>query len=102
MPLRGLMKRYREPKANPGELKAQYGKLKHDSPDIIYAWGDGCSSADARLLHYVMSREWYHPADGTWGDSFIKELEKRGYDITTLKFSIKKLVMCLEKEDGEK
>lgn len=84
------MKRYRAPKARPGQLKAQWGKMPHESPDLCYAWGDGVSSADGRLLHNALSSKTYSPIDKTWDDSFLEELDKRGYDITTLTFSVQK------------
>ncbi|MEJ2043675.1 MAG: hypothetical protein P8X74_03740 [Reinekea sp.] len=83
-------KRYRAPKAKDGELKAQWGKLPYDNPNLCYAWGDGIPKCDGRLLHYMFAGKRYSPIDKTWDDSFIEELEKRGYDLTTLKFSIQK------------
>lgn len=84
------MKRYRTPKAKPGQLKAQWGKLPYDTPDLIFCWGDGVPKCDGSLLNSALSGKRHHPFDGTWSDSLIEELEKRGYDITTLKFSIQK------------
>lgn len=84
------MKRYREPKAKPGELKAQWGKLKYDTPDLCYAWGDGCSKADSHLIHNVFSSGRFHPGSFEQDKSLLEELEERGYDLTTMKFSIQK------------
>ena len=84
------MKRWRAPKARRGQLKVQWGKLRHDSPDIIYTHGDGTSRADSRLLHFMFSQGHYSPLDKTFGKSLYDELESRGYDLTTLKFSISK------------
>lgn len=96
-------KRWRAPSAKPGELKAQYGKLPHDTPDLCYAWGEGCSSADSHLLHNVIAtdRAYWDLEKAQRRDSYpishdpslVKELERRGYDITTLKFSIQKKVV---------
>lgn len=86
------MKRYREPKAKPGELKAQWGKLKYDRPDLCYVWGEGVPKCDASLLDYALTGKRHHPMDDSWSPGLIEELEKRGYDITTLKFSIQKKV----------
>jgi len=84
-------KRYRSPKAKPGQIKAQWGKVPHEIPGICYAWGGGgASCADVRLLDYALSGRRYSPIDKTWSDSFLEELEKRGYDLTTLKFSVEK------------
>jgi hypothetical protein len=87
-----MAKRWRTPKAKDGELKMQYGKLPHDSPDLCYVRGDGIPKCDGRLLHYMLSGKRYSPVDKAWDASFLEELEKRGYDLTTLKFSIQKKV----------
>jgi len=78
------MKRYRTPKTKPGELKVVYGKLLNDNPDILYCHGgEGADKADARLLaHFFENVNW--PNDLNLG----QELERRGYDITTLRFTI--------------
>ena len=84
-------KRWREPKAKDGELKAQWGKLQHDTPDLCYAWGDGCSRRDGHLLHNVLTGERFSPGLPVKSEKgLVAELEERGYDITTLKFSIQK------------
>lgn len=93
------MKRWRAPKAKPGELKACWGKLHHYDPDLVFCWGDGTSRADSALLYCVFSSKRERAAHTeeelrrgrvVFDDSFLEELEKRGYDITTLKFSIQK------------
>ena len=84
------MKRWRKPRAKAGELKVQYGKLGQDSPDIIYSSGDNTSGADRRVLHYMFSQGHYSPINKEFGHSLYEELEARGYDLTTLKFSIQK------------
>ena len=83
-------KRWRAPKPRPNELRILFGKLPNDSPDILYVWGEGTSRADSRLLHYMFSSKRYAPGSFEAEASFIEELEKRGYDIETLKFSIQK------------
>lgn len=57
--------------------------------DLLYEWGDGCSKADGALMHYAFGVE-HFTIDRTWAPSLMKELHDRGYDLTTLKFSIKK------------
>lgn len=95
------MKRWRQPKAKPGELKAQWGKLRHNNPDLCYVWGEGTHSADGHFLHHILcsdrlAHDWDAPSDASrlsltkYEPSFVKELESRGYDITTLRFSIQK------------
>jgi len=68
-----------------------YGKLPHDEPDVIYHSGDGVPRCDRTLLHWVMGskRPPAKPGDA-WERSFIEELIARGYDISTLRFSINK------------
>ena len=83
------MKRYRIPTAKVGELKACYGNAPFNvKADIQYCWGgDGASSADGRILCEAF--------EGTkvFDDKTLRQvLTERGYDITTLKFSIQKRV----------
>lgn len=79
-------------RAKPGELCMFYGRLKHDNPDTIYSWGDGCSKRDGALLNYVLGskRYGYEGCRGEMEKSLLEDLIDRGYDITTLKFSIMK------------
>jgi hypothetical protein len=90
-----MAKRLHTPKAKPGELRACWGKVdRHSGPDVCYAWGAGIQSPDARLLHSTLSAKrltFDFPSTNTKYDlSFIEELEARGYDITTLRFSVRK------------
>lgn len=80
------VKRLRAPKAKPGELIARWGKVE-GIVDLCY---DGPSRPDMHLLHGALTGKKFQPFDSTWSASFLQELEERGYDITTLKFSIKK------------
>jgi len=89
------MKRLRKPKLKDGELRVYWGRLPHDSPDVIFAWqGDQSMRRDSKLLHYALACD--HPDPHTtplfskMNPSLIKELELREYDITTIKFSITK------------
>jgi hypothetical protein len=69
-------------------------RLNDQMGDVLYEWGEGCKSADGSLLHWVLGCE--HPRMSTggmpmeWDQSFLKELHARGYDLTTLRFSIRK------------
>ena len=84
------MKRWRAPRAKPGELKVQWGKLPQDSPDMIFCHGGGgANKRDSALLHWVLAGQRPNIRGG-FDDSLFDELEKRGYDLTTLKFSIQK------------
>ena len=89
------MKRFRRPKLKDGELRVYWGKLPHDAPDVILAWqGDRSMKRDTALLHYVMCSKqpdpFAKPLFSKMKPSLVEELQTRGYDITTLKFSIQK------------
>ena len=68
-------------------LSARWSKRECD---ILYSWGSGVSKADAALLHHTLTSKHHMPMDDTWAPGFIEELEARGYDLTTLRFSIDK------------
>ncbi|MEN3212283.1 hypothetical protein PUR23_19930 [Methylorubrum populi] len=77
-------KRYRVFEAKPGQLLARYGRAEHwDEPDLCYAWGDRHIKPDSRML--MMAFEQVPVFEGK---TLRQELEARGYDITTLRFSI--------------
>lgn len=85
--------RIRAPLPKPGELKVQWGKLPSESPGLCYVWGEGVPNADATLLHDVLSSPRYRPLQSLHeapDPSFLKELEARGYDLSTLRFTIQK------------
>lgn len=90
------MKRLRKPKMQDGELRMYWGRAdRHDSPDVVLAWqGDRMMKRDTNMLHSYMCSKHPDPfAKPLWSammPSMIEELQARGYDITTLKFSIKK------------
>lgn len=77
-----------------------FGKLPHDDPDVIFAWGEGVSQCDGGLANHVFCGKRLRPAYGDerekvglryiYDKSFIDELTERGYDISTLRFSIEK------------
>jgi hypothetical protein len=78
-----VKKRYRMPSAKPGELLVKYGKDEFGEEDLYFCYGaNGACRADSKLLSSAFSR------DTGSGKSLLKELEDRGYDITTLKLSV--------------
>jgi hypothetical protein len=94
------MKRYRKPKIKDGELRAQWGRVDGNDPDLCYYWGSEISKRDSHLLHNTLcdkkcSTNWDVPLGSPrilwtkYGNSFIKELEERGYDLTTLRFYVR-------------
>lgn len=90
------MKRLRKPKLKDGELRMYWGREPHDStPDIMVAWqGNSSMKSDAILLHNIMSTKrvdpFVQPLFSKMNPSLFDELKARGYDLTTLKFSIAK------------
>ncbi len=75
---------------SPYDLEARYGtgpgESKRGRKEL---WADGVSSdISVFLYHFENLKEEY--IDGTFGKSLLQELEDRGYDLTTLKFSIKR------------
>lgn len=88
-----MKKRYRLPKPKPGELRLAWGKIPNESsaPELCYIWGDGVPAGDKHLLHRYFSVE--RPRYGSEVDpSFLEALEARGYDLSTISFSIRKKV----------
>lgn len=90
------MKRYRTPTAKPGEIKIVYGKTdRYSDPDICVAWGaGGADKSDGRYAMHALTEKrlgYAFPSmEVEQRPSVIEELEARGYDITTLRFSIQK------------
>jgi len=76
-------------KAKPGEIKAGWHK-KHN--DCGWAWGEGTSKADANLVGWLLFSRDLSLEPTNEHVTLISELEKRGYDPKTLKFSIQKKV----------
>lgn len=79
----------------PGTLAMKWGiASRHDDPDVCILWGAGASKRDGSFLHYVLccKRERLDWKTGSIEHlpSFIDELKERGYDIETLRFSIRK------------
>lgn len=76
-------------KLKPGHLVCRWATSRNDGPDLYYNAGEGCDRADLKLLHYHFS--WGRlKISGEQEPSLVEELINRGYDITTINFSIKK------------
>jgi len=74
------------------KLIFKFGKL-HSEWDFIAAGGPGTYSADRNLLLYMFTcshPRYDHMGKMTMEKSFLDELEGRGYDTKTIKFSIEK------------
>lgn len=90
------MKRLRKPKLKDGELRMYWGREPHDAPDVILAWqGNRMMKRDTAMLHSFMCSmrpdPFAKPLFSKMEPSMIDELKARGYDITTIKFSIQKM-----------
>ena len=95
------MKIYRKPKIKDGQIKVQRGKIDGDV-DMCVFYADNIPSCDRRLIMNALGGERAHARVSNNGKlsvefapSLIDELEARGYDLDTLKFSIdKKAASC--------
>ena len=76
----------RKRQAKPGQLIAWYGSLERgENPDFCIAYGgEGADRSDGRILCHAICNAKLWDTDVT----LLQELEKRGYDLNTLKFSI--------------
>lgn len=83
-------KQIRYKRARKNEIRASIGKIDGDYDFVISR--DNCPKCDSALLFQVMANERYsfngYPDTNK---SLIEELLDRGYDISTLEFSCKKL-----------
>jgi hypothetical protein len=80
-----MAKRIMVPVAKPGQLLVKWGRpSRGESPDLMFAWGaEGAAKSDARVLSSA-----FEECDVFDGQNLRQVLQERGYDITTLKFSI--------------
>lgn len=82
-----MRKRFRTPAAKEGELLVKYGQ-QYGEHDLFYCYpANECGMrADSRLLVAAFESVAIHD-----GKTLRTLLEERGYDITTLKLTVKKL-----------
>lgn len=91
-----MRKRWRTPTAKPGEIKIVYGRVDRDNnPDLCVAWGPGTDMrCTASLMMHAITEKTLRakfPGPGhEYHPSLVDELEKRGFDITTLRITIQK------------
>lgn len=78
-------KRRRAPRAKPGELRAVWAKSV-EGRDLHFIRGEGVPRADGALLCHALTSKHYTTDER----SLAEELHRRGYDLTTLRFSIRK------------
>ena len=78
-------------RATKGQLVAGWTRVdRYNDLDLVADAGPGCDRADARLAIQVLGQPWRW-IDGTTDPALIDQLKKRGYDLSTLRFSIRKL-----------
>ena len=79
------------PRAKFGEIKVKWGYEKHSGEDLFSCYGGHDDSRDhAKMMLDAISFSRYSKLYGEYKPSLLEELESRGYDITTLVFSIQK------------
>lgn len=84
-------KRYGQPRAKYGQIKLQWGYTRDDGEDTFMCYGGHAGGKrDVRLVMSVLNEKRYSFLDKNFTPSLLQELEDRGYDIKTLKFSIDK------------
>lgn len=87
-----MKKRYRRPTVRDGQIKVQRGRLDGEV-DMCIFYGDNTPRCDQALvmnLFFSSRYNYEYP-------SFIEELELRGYDLDTLKFSIERKELLNER-----
>ena len=83
------MKRYRRPKVKTGQIKAQMGVVDGYVDKCIF-FGDDVPRCDRALVMNVLFADRFDALAREVSPSLVDELELRGYDLDTLKFSIEK------------
>ena len=64
------------------QLSARWSRREKD---ILFDWDDGIGKPDGHLLYYYLCC-----LTSPDGKTLVGELKARGYDITTLRFSVRK------------
>ena len=72
-----------------GQIKMQRGRLDGEE-DMLIFFGDGVPRCDRALVFNTLCSDRYGFNSTKPDPSFIEELELRGYDLETLKFSIER------------
>ena len=83
-----MKKRYRKPKVKNGQMILQKGKIDGEV-DMCLFFGDDVPRPDRSLIFYYLTVDNINYRGGEI-KSLIKQLDERGYDLDTLKFSIEK------------
>ncbi len=86
---------YRHRQTRPGRLECYFGKSEDGDVDVVYGYGgSGASRADSRLLCTFFENLTYNCFTGE--KNLRQHLAERGYDLTTLRFSIQR-----KREEGK-
>jgi hypothetical protein len=85
--------RKRPKRMKDGELSVSYGYTREQGEDVYITNGPGCPKSDGHLMHFWFNclkppGTFLHPEEGP---TLVEDLKSRGYDITTLRFTIQKL-----------
>lgn len=81
--------KYRQPPMRDGVLDIYYGFADGDGPDVCVKSGHGAGGSPNRHMVLDIFCGEHYDWDGKKRTSAIEELDARGFDISTLKFSIK-------------
>lgn len=88
-----MSKRYRRPKVKEGQIIVQRGKID-GAVDICIFYGDNVPRCDRALVINSLATERQRTDLSTMQPAFdpslLDELEARGYDLDTLRFSIER------------
>jgi hypothetical protein len=82
-------RKFRRPSRRDGKLDVWFGKIDGDGPDMCVQSGNGCGGSSTRgyVLGLFCNKQVYAGSPG-WADAFLEEMDKRGFDVSTLRFSI--------------
>ncbi|MFG6083752.1 hypothetical protein ACEUZ9_005477 [Paracoccus litorisediminis] len=92
----GQKKRIRTPMVKPDQITVAWGRAdRHSLPSLVYVYPDRAGKGDSRVLMEALEGDRFRPSFERFGSldrepSMVAELEKRGYDITTLRLTIRR------------
>jgi hypothetical protein len=89
-----LPKRLTIPAQKPGHLHARWGRLEYDrSGDLVSTWSLPATRCDSSMFQGFLSMASFKPgtpfSSGMGFDTLMDQLKARGFDIRTLRFSVK-------------
>jgi hypothetical protein len=78
------------PKAEKGELLVKWVDAEEEKGSLFFCNGEGVSQAESLMMCAYFDKDRFDLINGTLHPCLIRQLEKLGYDLSTLCFSIKK------------